>query len=297
MLLASRTHAPSPHEPSLSDVTLPSADRSRSFTAAGAADDGALRRRIAGIAATVLAELVVIALLLTLGWNVVEGDGDSPAPVTFEARNLPAETPSEEEEQAQPEAAESEAEPVPRPPEPERAEEPPLEPPELALPPALELPLPRPVAPQPAPAPAPPPAEPRPKRSPPKAVIRSDRAYGPVDSGPPGAANDSERVGTAPNGEPMYAARWYREPTRQDLAGYLSTASGPGAALIACRTVPDFRVEDCELLAETPRGSQIGRAVLAAAWQFRVRPAIIGGRSQVGSWVRIRIDYRQAVAR
>jgi protein TonB len=95
----------------------------------------------------------------------------------------------------------------------------------------------------------------------------------------------------------MYAARWYREPTRQELAGYLSTASGPGSALIVCRTVSDFRVEDCELLGESPAGSQIGRAVLAAAWQFRVRPAIVGGQSQVGSWVRIRIDYRQVVQR
>jgi protein TonB len=95
----------------------------------------------------------------------------------------------------------------------------------------------------------------------------------------------------------MYAARWYREPTRQELAGYLSTAAPPSSALIVCRTVADFRVEDCELLGESPRGSQIGRAVLAATWQFRVRPAVIDGRSQVGSWVRIRIDYTQTVRR
>jgi periplasmic protein TonB len=77
----------------------------------------------------------------------------------------------------------------------------------------------------------------------------------------------------------------------------LSTASAPSAALIACRTVPDFRVEDCQLLSESPAGSNIGRAVLAAAWQFRVRPARVGGRSQVGSWVRIRIDYTVTVVR
>ena len=95
----------------------------------------------------------------------------------------------------------------------------------------------------------------------------------------------------------MYAARWYREPTRQELSGYLSTATAPSSALIVCKTVSGYYVEDCELLGETPRGSQIGRAVLAAAWQFRVRPAIIAGRSQVGSWVRIRIDYTRAVQR
>ena len=238
---------------------------------------------------------MVIALLLTLGWNVAGGDPDSPAPVTFEARNVAPEPPPAAAE-AEPTAAEREAEPVPVPSEPERVEQEPLDPPEMPLPPALEAP-PLPLTERPGQSPAPPPAQPEPRPSPPKAVIRPGRVYGPVDTGPPGTASDSERIGTAPNGEPMYAARWYREPTRQELAGYLSTASGPGSALIVCRTVPDFRVEDCELLGEVPRGAQIGRAVLAAAWQFRVRPAIVGGRSQVGSWVRIRIDYRQVVRR
>ncbi len=89
----------------------------------------------------------------------------------------------------------------------------------------------------------------------------------------------------------MYAAAWYREPTDQELAGYLSTAQGPGWGLITCKTVADFRVEDCVGLDEYPEGSQILRAVLAAAWQFRVRPPRVGGVSQVGDWVRIRIDY------
>ena len=71
----------------------------------------------------------------------------------------------------------------------------------------------------------------------------------------------------------------------------MSTASGPGWGLIACRTAPDYRVEDCVGLDEYPNGSQITRAVLAAAWQFKVRPARVRGRSLVGSWVRIRIDY------
>jgi protein TonB len=108
----------------------------------------------------------------------------------------------------------------------------------------------------------------------------------------PGAAGaDTARVGTAPNGEPLYAAAWYREPADDELRGYLSTASGPGWGLIACRTAPDYRVEDCVGIAEYPQGSQINRAVLAAAWQFKVRPPRLGGRPQVGSWVRIRIDY------
>jgi protein TonB len=55
--------------------------------------------------------------------------------------------------------------------------------------------------------------------------------------------------------------------------------------------VPDYRVEDCVALDEYPQGSQINRAVLAAAWEFRVRPPFLGGRPLVGSWVRIRIEY------
>lgn len=93
------------------------------------------------------------------------------------------------------------------------------------------------------------------------------------------------------SGEPLYAARWYREPYPEELRGYLSTASGPGWALINCRTVKGYRVEDCELVDEYPGGSQMGRAVLAAAWQFQVRPPQVGGRVMVGSWVRIRITY------
>lgn len=112
--------------------------------------------------------------------------------------------------------------------------------------------------------------------------------------GPPGSgasAGDSKRVGTAPNGQPMYAAAWYREPYPDELAGYLSTADGPGWALIACRTAPQWRVEDCVALDEYPTGSNMARAVLAAAWQFQVRPPQIGGVYKVGEWVRIRIDY------
>lgn len=115
--------------------------------------------------------------------------------------------------------------------------------------------------------------------------------YGPVGNAR-GRSGDSERVeGSGPNGEPLYAASWYRRPYPDELRGFLSTARGPGWGLIACRTVADFRVEDCVAVGESPQGSNIARAVLAAAWQFRVRPPQIGGRAQVGEWVRIRIDY------
>lgn len=127
---------------------------------------------------------------------------------------------------------------------------------------------------------------------------RPDRSgaptYGPAAPGP--AAGDSEVVGTAPDGSPLYGARWYTEPTNQEMRGYLSTAY-PGWALIACRTAPDWRVEDCVGLSEYPTGSNMLRAVLAAAWQFRVRPPRRGNQTMVGSWVRIRISYEPAASR
>ena len=105
-------------------------------------------------------------------------------------------------------------------------------------------------------------------------------------SGPP----DSEVVGVAPDGSKLYAAEWQREPTDAELAFYIRGKGRPGAfGLIACRTAPRFRVEDCKAIGETP-GSGLGYAIQEAAWQFRVKPPRINGEYQVGTWVSIRID-------
>jgi protein TonB len=106
-----------------------------------------------------------------------------------------------------------------------------------------------------------------------------------------GGAGDSEVVGKGPNGEALYAAEWAREPTDAELAGYLPRNSPEGYGLIACKTIPGDRVEDCIELEQKPAGSHLASAVRQAAWQFRVRPPRKGGRALVGSWVRIRIDY------
>ena len=105
-----------------------------------------------------------------------------------------------------------------------------------------------------------------------------------------GSAGDSEVVGQGPNGEALYAAQWAREPTNAELAGYLPRHGIEGFGLVACKTVPDNRVEDCVELDQTP-GSRLASAVRQAAWQFHVRPPRKGGRPLIGSWVRIRIDY------
>jgi len=102
---------------------------------------------------------------------------------------------------------------------------------------------------------------------------------------------DSKRVGTAPDGQPIYAVAWYRKPYDSELSGYLSTSQGPGWGEIMCKTTLEFRVENCSVYDESPDRSGIAKAVLAASWQFKVRPARVGGRSLPGTWVLIHIDY------
>jgi protein TonB len=102
---------------------------------------------------------------------------------------------------------------------------------------------------------------------------------------------DSEVVGHGPNGEVLYAAEWAREPTDAELGGYLPRNAPDGWGLIACKTIPNDRVEDCIELGQDPPGSHLASAVRQAAWQFRVRPPRKNGRELVGSWVQIRIDY------
>ena len=123
-----------------------------------------------------------------------------------------------------------------------------------------------------------------------------------VDSGSTGGgAGDSPQVGTGPEGQPLYAAEWYREPTETELGGYLprTMPEGGGWGIVACRTAPRFRVTDCVELGQSPPGSRLAGAVRQAAWQFLVRPPRIGGKPLVGTWVRIKITYeaRAAAAR
>lgn len=126
-----------------------------------------------------------------------------------------------------------------------------------------------------------------------KKVPQSDSAPAQMaDAGPP----DSAVVGVAPDGSKLYAAEWQREPTDAELRFYLQKARRAvrgDFGMIACRTAPRFRVEDCRPIGESP-GSGLGYAVNEAAWQFRVKPPRVDGEYQVGTWVSIRIDIRPA---
>lgn len=103
-----------------------------------------------------------------------------------------------------------------------------------------------------------------------------------------GEAGGDPSIGTGPGGEPMYAAEWYRKPTRAEMSTYLP-AGKLGWGVVACRTIARYHVEDCRELGETP-GSRIAGAVRQAAWQFLIRPPRKGGQPMLGVWVRIRYD-------
>lgn len=103
--------------------------------------------------------------------------------------------------------------------------------------------------------------------------------------------------GEGPGGVQLFEAEWYRRPTDMELAGYMPASAPPnGWGLVACKTIENFHVENCQSLGESPAGSGFARAVRQAAWQFLVRPPRVDGQPQVGAWVRIRIDYSRRTA-
>jgi protein TonB len=106
-----------------------------------------------------------------------------------------------------------------------------------------------------------------------------------------GSAGDSEEVGRGPHGEILYNAEWARKPTDAELGGYLPKNAPDGSGLIACKTIPGNRVDDCVEIGNDPPGSHLASAVRQAAWQFHVRPPRKNGKPMIGEWVRIRIDY------
>jgi periplasmic protein TonB len=106
-----------------------------------------------------------------------------------------------------------------------------------------------------------------------------------------GGAGDSEVIGHGPHGEVLYRAEWARRPTDAELGGYLPKDARDGAGVIACKTIPDDRVDDCIEIENDPPGSHLASAVRQAAWQFHVRPPRKNGVPMIGQWVLIEIDY------
>jgi protein TonB len=113
-----------------------------------------------------------------------------------------------------------------------------------------------------------------------------------IATGDQADAGQDSSASNGPNGEKIYDVEWYRHPTHAELAPYMPT-SGPesGSATIACRMIDHYHVEDCRELDESPMGSGFSRALRQAAWQFLVRPPRIGGKSLIGTWVRIHFTF------
>lgn len=115
------------------------------------------------------------------------------------------------------------------------------------------------------------------------------------------SAGDSKGTygpGAGPQGQQLYNAEWVREPSDAELAGYFTQRSQGGDwADIACRTIENYRVDNCQPLGESPVGSGLSRSLRQAAWQFLVRPPRIGGKAQVGAWVRIHFSFRNSKKR
>jgi periplasmic protein TonB len=225
-----------------------------------------LKRRVSGLALTLAVNLALLLVLLTLG--VI------PPPQQQRSRAITVDLLPESRRATATQARKTEAKrpkveanrPVPKPP-------------------PIILPV------KPTIAPPPKPAE---KPSPWLEMNKDEMAASDISKLPAagaGGAGDSEVVGRGPNGEALYAAEWAREPTNAELSGYMPRNAPEGFGLIACKTLPENRVDDCIELDQEPRGSHLAAAVRQAAWQFRVRPPRKGGKPLIGSWVRIRIDY------
>ncbi|MBC2669135.1 hypothetical protein ACFOON_09190 [Novosphingobium piscinae] len=122
-------------------------------------------------------------------------------------------------------------------------------------------------------------------------MARRGPAAGPA--GPAEGGAEAAGGGDGPGGARLYAAEWVREPTRAEMAPYIPRgANMPGSwAMIACRTIDRFHVEDCQEMGEYPPGSGLARGIRQAAWQFLVRPPRSSGKALVGTWVRIRFDF------
>ena len=240
---------------------------------------GNIGRRAAGVALTLLIEGVLVLGLLSLAGLAPEPPKAVIALSTFAVSPDPEPDPEPEvkPEEPTPEPARQSPKPEPTPPKPVETPTPPVRP--IPPTPAI-IPLSREQMAK---------ADISQLPAKPDAPASQAEMMGPANLG---RSNDTPRTGGAgPNGEPLYAAAWYRQPYDDELRGYLSTAQGPGWGKIACQTFPDFRVDNCVIIDEYPKGSNIARAVLAASWQFRVRPPRVGGKAMIGEWVGIRIDY------
>ena len=236
-------------------------------TRAGGWQRPSLRQRAGALGLTVLVELAVLLLVVAFGGAKLRERVVSVAPTSIIFVPNPAPSPVLRRQA-------------------ERAKE------------AAKPPVPRPQRPLPATPPTPH------AELPFVPLSRADFAASDISklgtaAAPPGASEtegaSAAAVGEGPGGVTLYNAEWVVEPSDAQLNGYLPREVARGSwALIACQTIAHNQVENCAQLGESPRGSGLSRAMRLAAWQFRIRPPRIGGKTMVGAWVRIRIEFGKA---
>jgi protein TonB len=232
--------------------------------------DMSLRRRVAGIVAALAINALLLLMLLTLAPYTPGRKTDDGSLMTF---SVTPDAPRAASKPAVQQAVRSQAHAAP----------PPIPPPVLITPPSdLGLiHMSRDELAQVDTA----------MRAPP--VSRAGRDSAPEEA--MGSGSDTPTAsGKGPNGETLYRAAWYREPTQAELSTYIPNARPGSYGVIACRTVARFHVDDCVAMEESPAGSGMSRGVLNAAWQFLVLPPRIGGHTMVGSWVKIMIHITDA---
>lgn len=236
---------------------------SRSYRLPSPYERTPLPRRLSGWALAIGLELLLVFILLGLGIRTLDMAPTKSGPVMIDIG-------PRDDDQAQPQPDN----PQPKPPTP------PVIPP-------ITSPIP-PIIPSLAPPPPPP-------QRPSDFIEMSpaDMAAGDIATVPKSgrSAGDSQEVGRGPNGEAMYAAQWVREPTDAELSGYMPRNPRSGYGMVACKTAPGNRVEDCVELENVPRGTRLASTLRQAAWQFKVRPPRKGGKPLIGAWVRIRFDF------
>lgn len=134
----------------------------------------------------------------------------------------------------------------------------------------------------------------------PKTVLALDgpagAASGTSNAGGAGSGTGGTGTGTGSQsgsgGVKIYRAEWQKLNTAEELHRYVPRgAPAQGVGEIVCRTAKNFGVTDCRILAEAPKGSGYGKAVLSISHLFRVKPPLVDGKPQIGAWVFIPIYY------
>jgi protein TonB len=98
--------------------------------------------------------------------------------------------------------------------------------------------------------------------------------------------------GEGPGGERVYKADWAKLPTNAELAPYLPADVPRGSwAVLVCRMVADNRVENCRAAGESPVGSGLARGSRLASWQFRILPPRVGSKKVIGGLVEITLHF------